>query len=121
MGGLPSGIVALLTLWGGQIWAHAGHTTPAPWAACAHSALGDSCQWDNEASEVYRGTCRAVGDGLVCVRNRPIERASTLEPGRRAPATDWQRSTLWLFSLSAVLLVGIGIGLAVFRRRRRAR
>ncbi len=59
-------------------WAHDGHGQLPMWQACERATVGESCRFENAAHDRYFGSCRLISDDLVCVRNRPIERASTL-------------------------------------------
>ena len=59
--------------------AHEGHLTRIAWDACGGSEVGASCEWEDGAGAVYRGSCRSMSGGVVCVRNRPIERAGDFE------------------------------------------
>lgn len=52
--------------------AHAGHTDRAPWDACATAQLDAPCEWTDNTHARYVGTCRAIGQGLMCVRNQPV-------------------------------------------------
>lgn len=99
-----SALWMLLALWSGPAAAHAGHGPSEPWEACAASALGDACAWENAQRDLYRGTCRSMSGALVCVRKQPILRAADREP----------RS-------AAGVGIGVGLGLigAVAWRRRR--
>jgi hypothetical protein len=56
--------------------AHEGHTDRAPWDACATSALGATCGWETAHHEQHQGTCRQIGGAQMCVRNKPVLRAS---------------------------------------------
>ncbi len=56
--------------------AHQGHTNSAPWEACHEHSLGDLCAWNDTEGSLYQGTCRDVGKSLLCIRNKPIQKAS---------------------------------------------
>lgn len=45
-------------------------TAPSSWAW----RLGDGCEWESDDRALYIGTCRAVSEALICVRNKPIQR-----------------------------------------------
>ncbi len=83
--------------------AHDGHTDRAPWDACAASALGDACGWENRAHARAEGTCREIGGALMCVRNRPWIPAS---PPGALPGGAWM-------GLGAA---GLALGAAAVRR-----
>jgi hypothetical protein len=109
--------MTLLAATGGDALAHDGHTSPEPWTACAHSELGQSCMWENDAHEVHRGTCRAIGDGLMCVRNRPVEHAGAETPPAvqlTTATTSHERGPL-AWQAGAVLLA-TGVAYAFWRR-----
>lgn len=57
------------------VYAHDGHLSDKPWAACDDSELGDQCSYTSEVGDGYHGTCRAVSEHLICVRNKPIVKA----------------------------------------------
>ena len=52
--------------------AHQGHFDTSAWDACDAHALSDACAWGDDTNHRYRGTCRLIGDDLMCVRNQPI-------------------------------------------------
>lgn len=85
-----------------SLWAHQGHSNPAPWEACEGSRLTDTCSWQDAEGATYRGTCREMSEHLICVRNKPIEPPSAY--GKWAAA----------FAASLVLLL-----IGYFGRRRR--
>lgn len=90
--------------------AHAGHGSPLAWEACDTRTLGELCSYESAAHDTFRGTCRSMSDALVCVRNRPIERAGAT--GTIAAAATGR---------SGLLLLGAALGLAAVGSRWRAR
>ena len=58
----------------GMLNAHEGHADEAPWRACDEKVTADPCAYENDAGDIYRGTCRMMSDHLICVRNQPIEK-----------------------------------------------
>lgn len=57
----------------GALFAHDGHHTNKAWDACKDKKLSDSCHYILRENMLYKGTCRAVAEDLMCVRNQPIE------------------------------------------------
>lgn len=52
-------------------FSHAGHGTHQPWHACENKSLNEQCQYE-QAKKQYKGSCQAVNEKLICVRNQPI-------------------------------------------------
>lgn len=52
--------------------AHDGHHTKPAWDACLEKAKDDDCSYILQKNKLYSGTCLAMPDGLMCVRNKPI-------------------------------------------------
>ncbi|MGB5247169.1 MAG: hypothetical protein WBM54_04945 [Woeseia sp.] len=68
---------AILAVISAAAFAHDGHLNDAPWSACEDQQIGDACTFENSAKDIYRGTCRAMSDALMCVRNQPIEKSES--------------------------------------------
>lgn len=54
-------------------WAHGQHVNTQPWVVCAEAKHDDTCQYVVASNQLYKGTCQAMSDALMCVRNQPIE------------------------------------------------
>lgn len=54
-------------------WAHGQHVNTQPWVVCAEAKRDDTCQYVVASNQLYKGTCQAMSDALMCVRNQPIE------------------------------------------------
>ena len=114
---LPA-FVVLVVLTDREAFAHEGHSSPEPWTVCAQKELGQACSWENEAHDLHRGTCRSIGDQLVCVRNRPIElaRAESQQPAPPGgPATGCESAPFTV--LVAAVLLAIAVAYANGRRK----
>lgn len=57
--------------------AHDGLHHNQAWQACETKSLGDTCDYVMQTNQLYKGTCRAISDALMCVRHHPIETLST--------------------------------------------
>lgn len=100
--------------------AHVGHSSPQPWDACASAELGDACEWENDAGDLYVGTCREVSERLLCVRKEPIIPAAARDHDHDF-ATVHQHAEGAQFPLGWVI-VGLALsGLLVLRRSMRQR
>ena len=54
--------------------AHQGHGPNQAWSACETLPRGEACQFENHQGDLFVGTCQAVSETLLCVRNQPIIR-----------------------------------------------
>ncbi|MCQ8877241.1 hypothetical protein NQT69_04195 [Pseudoalteromonas shioyasakiensis] len=52
---------------------HAGHGTQAPWQACEEKQLNQTCSYESHDAKAT-GTCQAMNQVLMCVRNQPLEK-----------------------------------------------
>jgi hypothetical protein len=67
-------VVCLFIATSGVLFAHDGHHTNKAWEACKEKQLSDTCSYILQENMLYKGTCRAVNEALLCVRNKPIEK-----------------------------------------------
>ena len=68
--------VALLSATGAA-WAHEGGLgNQVMWTACEGRSVDDLCSFQSLDHDVFRGSCQAMSNAMVCVRNQPIERAA---------------------------------------------
>ncbi len=101
-----------------SVMAHQGHSNRAPWDACDELKVNEICEWTNNAHWRYIGTCRAIGDDLMCVRNKPIQKEQALqslpkETTKDIAKTDAQglveKQNPWTgVALTTLLLIGAG-------------
>lgn len=101
-------------------WAHEGGLgNEVMWSACDGRKVDDHCAFENMDHDVFRGTCQAMTNALVCVRNQPIERAASALPTHQheqAPGTSRDTGRWWPWMAGGfVWLVG---GLAAFKMGR---
>ena len=67
-----------------SVHAHQGSSGTKPRLVCAEKQLGEACQWQDNHSATYIGTCRQVSSSLLCVRNKPIIYAENKENNKNA-------------------------------------
>ena len=71
-------LVAMSMLISQGVFAHAGHYDSAPWQVCKDKNVGDNCAYETHDKR-YVGSCQAMQQASMCVRNQPIERLNKLE------------------------------------------
>jgi hypothetical protein len=86
--------------------AHAGHSSRAPWDACAGRSSGEACAWEDAAHLRFVGTCRRFSDALLCVRQRPVIVPSPAPP-TPSPAPSAPAPLGWHAYLGATAVVGV--------------
>lgn len=69
-------LAGIMTCWAAVAAAHDGPHSQVPIEACEKSLKSDLCEYRNGANDLFRGTCQVIGNGLRCVRNKPIKRSS---------------------------------------------
>ena len=62
-----------------SVFAHAGHSHKAPWDACKDKQKESICSYQNGEHDLFQGTCQYFSDSLMCVRNKPIIKATSSE------------------------------------------
>ena len=70
---------------------HAGHGSNAPWEACADKKLNDECTYSIHHQKAT-GTCQAMNEVLMCVRNQPLE--NIIEKATQKPSKNKSESIL---------------------------
>lgn len=104
-----------------------GHGNEIMWSACDNRKINEHCSFENLDHGVYRGTCQSIAHAMVCVRNQPIDYASTatLTPeyghhlsntnleAREAEHRDWRWP--WVLGCFAVAFIA---ALTLFRKTR---
>ena len=103
------------------------------WQACEGRKVDESCVFQSLDHDVFRGSCQAMASALMCVRNQPIERAANGSHSHAAPGADGSapdstpmaaRRPPWrvggLALLACALVFGLIVGLARFKRKRKA-
>lgn len=54
-------------------WSHQGLSDDTAWHACDSKQLGQACAYVSANELEFNGSCRAVRDTLLCIRNRPLQ------------------------------------------------
>lgn len=121
----------LLVAGAGSAKAHDGSLgNEVMWEACDTRQIDEPCTFLNDVHDTYRGTCQQMADDLVCVRNQPIEYASTQihehEAAAATPVPKAGNPSVLMSVGIALLLAGVLLlfGLAIkhcVERNRRAR
>jgi hypothetical protein len=75
---LPN-VLCLFIATTGILYAHDGHHISKAWEACEEKKLSDACSYTLQQNKQYNGTCRAVAEALICVRNQPIEKLKDIQ------------------------------------------
>lgn len=91
-------------------YTHQGHTHLEPWNACESHVLGDDCAWQNETDHLYRGTCREIGDALMCVRHKPIIHVSEVAQHSTSPSHGEESDYKLMLMLTALATICAGVG-----------
>jgi len=66
----------ILSLVAGNALAHSAPLDKLAMAACQEKARSQACEYQDHHSNRYIGTCQYVSEeDLICVRNRPIQKA----------------------------------------------
>lgn len=60
------------------VFAHDSHSHSAPWLACEDKQKSEKCSYSNGSGDVFKGSCQAFSESLMCVRNEPIIHAEQL-------------------------------------------
>jgi|GEM_PF-2251320 len=55
--------------------AHDAHHNSVPWDVCKNKKISETCAFKNSDHDEFKGTCQAVSEQLICVRNQPIIKA----------------------------------------------
>ena len=55
-----------------SVSAHDSHVHTAPWQACEEKAVNQECSYTTHNKKAS-GTCQAMNNILMCVRNKPLE------------------------------------------------
>lgn len=69
-------ILLLISSFSLSIFAHEGHIHKAPWEACEKKQKEDNCSYVNGDNDLFRGSCQYFSNKLMCVRNKPIIKAT---------------------------------------------
>lgn len=54
--------------------AHGQHVNTKPWKACEEAIKDAPCSYVVNETDLYKGSCQAMSEVLMCVRNMPIEK-----------------------------------------------
>ena len=92
--------------------AHSGHSQREPWDVCKPLTLGEACSWERADHMIASGTCRRVGEALMCVRQHPLRPAVQHE---HTPAQGANHAPFMALSL-ALLLIFVATIWALRRR-----
>lgn len=106
----------------GAARAHQGGLgTEAMWNACDARKVDEHCAFESVDHDVYRGTCQAMSNALVCVRNQPIEFApSSLHTHGPEPVPGTGRNAGRWWAWVAGSFVSLAAALAAFRVKSKA-
>jgi len=83
-----------------SVISHAGHGSSAPWKACEEKAVNQECSYTTHNKKAL-GTCQAMNDILMCVRNKPLETLldKATQPTQSKPANAVKQSVTPLTNL----------------------